>query len=290
MKKRLFTFAVAILLCSSLSGQDFISSEKKWNVRITGLDIGGIVFHTEIFQIHGDTVVNSLTYDIIWASFDSLSTWQYQGLLREDSNIVYYIPPGGYEGVLYDFNLKGGDTAYVTNFFCNDIPIYVIDVDTVEHLGVSRKRWLLGEDGYVQESWIEGIGSLYGPLHTRFMYCIVCPAWDLLCYSNNDQLEYMMSGQTDCYQSTVGIAEQIDDSGFVIYPNPIRRGNSMYIKTNSVPSNISIYNASGLLVKTLRTVNDTTTRLETANLASGLYLITVTTSDSKINTQKILIR
>ena len=84
-------------------------------------------------------------------------------------------------------------------------------VEAVDYFGISRKRWLLGEDGYVQESWVEGIGSLYGPLYTKFEYCIVCPFWELLCYHYNDTLNYIMNGQTDCYQNTVGIDEKIGD-------------------------------------------------------------------------------
>jgi hypothetical protein len=244
---------------------------------------------TEIFFIDGDSVVNSVNYNKIWVSYDSLLTWHYQGLLREVSNIVYYIPPDGNEGILYDFNLEIGDSAYINNLFCSDIPIYVVDIDTVEYFGVSRKRWLLGENGYVQESWVEGIGSMHGPLYTKFEYCIICPVWNLLCYHNNDTLEYIMNGYTDCYQTSVGIIEEYDDTGFAIYPNPIRKGSSIYITTNSVPSNISVYNSSGILMRSLNSTTDTKIKIETNIFKPGLYLITITSSDDKVKTQKILV-
>jgi len=286
MKQRIIIIGLTILMNLSLFGQDFISSDKQWNVRLTGW---AGVFSTEIYVIDGDSVINSLIYNKIWASFDSLSTWQYQGLIREDSNIVYYIPPNGNEGILYDFNLEIGDTAYVTNVFCSDIPIYVIDIDTVEYNGISRKRWLLGEDGYVQESWVEGIGSLYGPLHTKFEYCIVCPFWELLCYHNNDTLEYIMYGQTDCYQNTVGLDENFRESDFSINPNPVKIGSIINIETNSVPNSISIFNSSGLLIKRLSQFRDKIIRIETNDFKPGMYFITIKTNGDRINTQKIMI-
>lgn len=285
MKQKVFSFGLAVILSCSLSAQNFISSTKQWNVMLN--EWAGV--STEIFFIDGDSVVNSLDYNIIWASYDSLSTWHYRGLLREVSNIVYYIPPDGNEGVLYDFNLDIGDSAIVNNVFCSDIPIYVVDIDTVEYFGISRKRWLLGENGYVQESWVEGIGSMHGPLYTRFEYCIICPVWNLLCYHDNDTLEYIRNGYTDCYQTSVGIKENYNETGFAIYPNPIRKGNSIHITTKSAPTNISVYNSSGVLMRSINSINETKVKVETTTFKPGLYLITITSGDDKVQTQKILV-
>lgn len=286
MKQKVIFIGFTILINLSVFGQNFISSDKQWNVRLMGW---AYQYSTEIYTINGDTAINSLIYNKIWVSGDSLSTWQYQGLLREESKVVYYIPPNGIEGVLYDFNLEIGDTAYVNNIFCSDIPIYVIDIDTVDYFGISRKRWLLGEDGYVKESWVEGIGSLNGPLHTNFEYCLICPSWNLLCYHNNDTLEYIMDGNTDCYQSTVGINEGHQEIGIVIYPNPIRKGGNIYIETNSIPKNINIFNSVGLLVKNIVSIIDTKIQVETNDFEPGLFFITITTKKNRIITQKILI-
>ncbi len=286
MKQRVIIIGLTILMNLSLFGQDFISSDKQWNVRLTGW---AGRFSTDIYVIEGDTIVNSLNYNIIWASSDSLSTWQYQGLLREDSNIVYYIPPNGDEGVLYNFNLEIGDTAYVNNVLCSDIPIYVIDIDTVEYFGISRKRWLLGEDGNIRESWVEGIGSLNGPLHTKFEYCMVGPFWELLCFHNNDSLEYIMYGQTDCYQNTVGIEEINGKNKIFIKPNPVIKGNPIEMEMNFVPVKIDIFNSSGMLIQRLTSFQNQIMKIETNDLETGLYLIKVTNQENKIQTSKIII-
>ena len=286
MKQKVFFIGFAILMNLSVFGQNFISFDKQWNVRQTGW---GGSFSTEIYIIDGDTAINSINYNKIWASFDSLSTWQYQGLLREDSNIVYYIPPNGVEGVLYDFNLEVGDTAYINNVFCSDIPIYIIDIDTVNYFGITRKRWLLGGDGYAQEFWIEGIGSQHGPLHTKFMSCIVCPVWELLCYHDNNTLEYIMYGQTDCFQKTIGIEEITGKNKILIMPNPVKKGASIEIKMDFIPANIDILNSSGNLVQRLTSIQNETIKIETNDLETGIYLLKVTNQENKIKTLKIII-
>lgn len=286
MKQRAIVIGITILMNLSLIGQNFISPNKQWNVRLSG----GIGLTTEIFKIEGDSLLNSTSYSKIWVSFDSLFTWKYQGLLREDSNIVYFIPPNESEGILYDFNLNVGDTVIVNNIFCNDIPVTIIGIDTVEYFGISRKRWAIGEDGYVNEFWVEGIGSLNGPLYTRFGYCIICPVWELLCYHYYDTLEYIMYPETDCYQSTVGINDKFGEveNDFVIKPNPVVRGTTLYLEIATEPISIDIHNSSGVLIKTINT--DYNNGIETNTLLPGLYFITIKTKDNSIRTKKLLIQ
>jgi len=135
MTKSIITFAVAVLLCFSVAAQDFISPVKQWNVRLAALG-----YSTEVFKIAGDSLVEGTSYNKIWVSYDSLTTWVFQGLLREASDVVYYMPPGHSEGVLYDFNLGVGATAMVRNIFCGDedIPITVIHMDTVAYFPLIR--------------------------------------------------------------------------------------------------------------------------------------------------------
>ena len=286
MKKTLFTIGLTFLIGFTLSSQDFISEDKQWNVRLFSFGT-----YTEVFKIEGDSTFNSLNYKKIWMSGDSLASWYYKGLLREESNVVYYVPPNTSEGVLYDFNLEIGDTTYVKNAFCGDeeIPIYVVDIDTVEYFGIPRKRWHLGENGYTEEFWVEGIGSLFGPLYTNYDYNVVCPVWDLLCYHKDDELLYILPGQVDCFQGTVGVEsiKELDDIS--IKPNPVKKGNTIYLETNSVPNSISIFNSSGLLIKRLNQIRDKIIRIETNDFKPGMYFITIQTIGGRIKTQKIMI-
>ena len=288
MKQRIIFIGLTILMNLSLFAQNFISPNKQWNVRLSG----GYGYTTEIFKIEGDSLVDSISYNKIWVSSDSLATFTFQGLLREESNIVYYIPPDLSVGVLYDFNLEIGDTTSVKNIFCGNevIPITVVNIDTVDYFGVSRKRWQLDSYGGSDEFWVEGIGSLNGPLYTKYWYCIVCPVWELLCFHNNDTLKYIMPYETDCYQNTIGVNENDDNNNFYIKPNPINRGNAIYIKTNTIPNSISIFNSSGLLIKKLTQNRDKTIKIETNDFKSGIYLISISTNEDRVKTQKLMIK
>ncbi|MDP2236560.1 MAG: T9SS type A sorting domain-containing protein [Bacteroidales bacterium] len=286
MKKNLKIIGLAVLISFSVHGQNFISTEKQWNVMLTAFPLSNT---TEIYKINGDSTVNFIVYSKIWASFDSLATWYFKGLLREESNIVYYIPPSGAEGILYDFNLEIGDTTYINNVFCSDIPIYVIVIDTVEYFGTSRKRWLIGENGIVDEIWVEGIGSLNGPLYSKYWNCIICPVWELLCFHENDTLKYMKPFETNCYYSTVGVAEKAIENDFIVSPNPAKKGNDISLETTSKMLSISVFDVTGRLVKTLNPLHVNKINIETSNFEPGLYLITVATEREKIMTRKILI-
>lgn len=286
MKINLIVVGIAILMRFSASGQNFISSDKQWNVRLSGFPTS---FSTEINVINGDSMVGMHVYQKIWTSFDSLATWHFQGLLREESNTVYFIPPGGSEGLLYDFNLTTGDTTYVSNIFCGEVPIYIIDVDTVEYFGTPRKRWHIGDSGYVGEYWIEGIGSLNGLLYTNYSYCIACPVWELLCYHENDTLKYIMPNETYCYQNSVGIGENNGEAGFSVSPNPVRKGHAISVETRSETYGISVINSAGQLIKTIYPGKDHKVSIATNNLEPGLYFIIVATDAKMMLRRKILV-
>lgn len=285
MKIKILVIPFLMLLSISLSAQDFVSENKQWNVLLEGFG-----FTTEIFWIEGDSMVNSTSYKQIWVSYDSLSTSLFQGLVREADNKVYYVPPNMNEGVLYDFNLEIGDTTSVNNIFCGNqgVPITVIDIDFVEHFGITRKRWHIGDEGYVQEYWLEGIGSLNGPLYTKYWYCIVCPIWELLCFHSNDTLEYIMPGSMSCYYNPVGVNEGIEEVDIFIRPNPVKKGNPIIIETTSFPNSISIYNITGAIVKSIIPNNETSHTIETNNLKSGVYFLSVDLN-GQTKTHKILV-
>jgi len=227
VKTFILTLLVAVILVFLFIrfafGQVIVSEANRWNVLNTGYPgyLG-----TETYKIEGDSSYNGQIYKIIWLTYDSVDAgWMYQGLLREEGNKVLYIPlytSTGEEGLLYDFSLTTGDTCEVVNMFCGDgtVEIIITGIDTVEYFGIERKRWHLKEDYNMQEYWIEGIGSILGPLHTKYYMCIVCPTWDLLCFHHNDTLLFRMPGADRCFMTNVGISEKNTVDDISIYPNP----------------------------------------------------------------------
>jgi hypothetical protein len=286
MKKHLLLFAMALLMGVSVVAQGFVSTYKQWNVLLQSF--GGVT--TEIFKIQGDSVVDGTAYSKIWVSMDSLVSLQFMGLLREADNIVYYMQPNFTEGVLYNFNLQVGETALVRNFFCYeyDIPVTVIALDTVEYFGVERRQWLLQNEEFY-ETWVEGIGSLSGPLYTMFEACIVCPMWELLCYHENDILLYQKPFATTCYGTSVGIEEPTAVNPVIISPNPVKRGDNLTIKTPGTSGQINICNSSGMLVHSFLYSDNPVFTITTEGMASGLYFVTTTTPTNKRSAVKLVV-
>jgi len=285
MKKLILLIGLALFYLIPSKAQNFISEDVQWNVRLLAF---GSVPSTEIFRIQGDSAHNFHEYKKIWVSYDSTISWVYQGLVREEANIVYYVPPNFSEGILYDFNLEIGDTAYIKNVFCVDTEVEVIiqDIDTVTYFGVQRKRWLV--DDMMQEYWIEGIGSQFGPLYSLYYKCIICPQWDLLCYFKNDLLFYIMPGQTKCFVTTVGVETENSYDDIIITPNPVIRGEAITIKTAANIHALRIFDSSGHISFIMTDVKSETI-INTTQFKSGVYLLKLETANKKVVTEKIII-
>lgn len=107
------------------------------------------------------------------------------------------------EILYYDFSLEVGDS--VTFSDCN-IQATCISVELVMMAdGVSRKHITVEEmGGWYQELWIEGIGSLNGPIAPGAFFCIA--DWDpfLQCFYNNQNLVFTTpNAQDPCAETSV---------------------------------------------------------------------------------------
>lgn len=291
MKKALLFVWILFLTCLNLTGQNFISEDKQWNVRLSFF----ASYSMEITKISGDTIINSQTYQCIWSSYDSLVSWTYMGALREEGSRVYYIPPASLtnqEGLLYDFSLNVGDTASITNYFCEGsiVPVVVSDIDTLVFNGVHHRRLHLEVPGHwLEVAWLEGIGSLKGPLYGLFEYCIVCPDWDLLCYFDNDTLMYQMPLANKCWDAHIGINEPENTARLTISPNPVSRGDVVTVTTSLIPESIAIFNSAGMVVRSFGVSSSDQLKIETDNLPPGLYFIRLAASDSRTLTTRVIV-
>ena len=93
------------------------------------------------------------------------------GYFREDGEKYYFTPTGSEEEfMLYDFGLQKGETVKIYDEFYwrqkkdNEEYIHnVTDVETItDSKGIQRKKITLDNN----EVWIEGIGSMFGLLHS----------------------------------------------------------------------------------------------------------------------------
>lgn len=288
MKKYLLILLLSILSLTT-HAQNFVIPTNQWNVSVY-MNFGGT--YTEIFKILGDSVVGSISYKKVFVSYDStLTNLTYKGLLREESNKVYYIPENNNtEGLLYDFNLNAGDTALIISdwigmqepkeFICQS-------VDSINYNGAYYKRWNFS---FPFDQWIEGIGSIIGPLYSSINTHVSDLFFTLLCFSQNDNLLYMDPNATKCFYSTVGINDLDKEANINLFPNPIQSGQSIKVKSKYSIQNIEIYNAVGMRLAAQFTVQGETATINTANLPNGIYLFRVSAEDNLTFVKKVIVK
>jgi len=288
MKTNIYLTIVMLIMGSSLFGQQFVTDQNSWNVMSTLYPEGGT---TEIYKMEGDTVIDSRSYVKIWASLDSLETWQPKGFLRQDSLVVWYRSPDDTtDYLLYDFNLNTGDSASIVNVFCEPgqtINVYVQSSDSVEYSGVKYKRLHLVDEMGFEDYWLNGIGSLSGPLYSMYGSLIVCPEWDLLCFHHADTLVYQNENENSCWVVGIDEYKQVEAS---LKPNPVEKGEPFNIETTGKINNITLYDASGRLIKTVHPVNRENALIQTTDLKRGFYLLKIATEKKRVGTCKLLVK
>jgi hypothetical protein len=284
MKNFLLASALILFMLQS-SAQGFVDPANQWNVMST-INFGGSA--TDIIKINGDSVVGSHSYKKIISSSDSLDTWNYLGLVREEANKVYYIRDGATgEGLLYDFNLGAGDTASIVSYSCPNPIIYQCSyTDSITNSGKRYK--IIYFDSPFGEIWIDGVGSFYGPLNSGAADCMADLWFMLLCFHRNDVLLYMDETVTHCYINTVGISESVKESGLSLLPNPVIRGQMLLIKSDINVERIELYTMAGQKLISTEGASKIAS-VATVDLAPGMYCVKIFTNNHVVNNRKIIV-
>ena len=290
MKKSLLSLAAFFVMAASLTAQNFVSTDNQWNVLLTALGMGGITTTTEIYFLEGDSVHIAKNYKVMWVSYDSLVSGNYAGLVREAGDRVYYVPPNSNsEGLLYDFALEAGESTWIRNIFSFDdsVQVTILEVDTVEYMGVERRR--LAIEGINYDFWIKGIGSTMGPVHSQYEYFVVCPSWELLCFHHQNELLYIMPNMDECWLNTVGI-DELSEQEIVLSPNPVLSGQAIRIQSPVKFVSIKIINNTGAVVYEHHNQASYEMNLATGSLNPGIYLLEIQTAKGRKLIRKILVR
>ena len=282
MKKHLLILTISIFSLVA-NGQNFVNPANQWNVSGSE-NFGGI--STEIFRVFGDSVIGNKSYNKIFVTYDSTMTnWSYNGLLREDSNKVYFISQyGNAEGLLYDFSLNAGDTTHIISAWMPEPQEFICQsVDSIIYNGTIYKRWNFS---FPDEQWIEGIGSTEGPLYSGASAYVFDLWFSLLCFHKNDTLLYMQPNITQCYYSTVGLTYDIQKGSISIYPNPISSGN-LNIDGTKI-NTIKILGALGNVISSAVVKSGNHYEVSFENQPTGVYFIQVTFSNNESTVEKII--
>lgn len=283
--RNLSIFIFLLLISHSAYCQLFDDAGNQWNVRIGD---AWSSYSTKIFKYEGDTLIDTMIFRKMYSANDSSSNayWEYRGAVREWEGKVYGCTRGRYnEGLLYDFTLNTGDTAYVINEYCEE-PFEVVctATDSTAINGNYRKTFSFT---FPYGQWIEGIGSLAGPLFFGYDLCITDVFSDLLCFYNAENLLYLNPDAGSCYETNVGVAQVSERDIFSIYPNPAATRISLRTgQLTGTDTRIELINAQGSVAGSFLS---NPAYIDVSDLPDGIYLIRLATEKS-IQTRKLIIR
>lgn len=258
------------------------------------------VFH-EQFLINGeDTIINSKKYSKLYYyttpefNFDSAICI---GGIREEDKKVYYqsisdiksqktpnINTSG-EVLLYNFNLKLGDTVRVDNII-TETPLILEQIDTITLANVQRKKYTFLPNHTI---WIEGIGNTRGLLFTSGDTPSNGSNSVLKCFHLNNELVYMNNNFEECYPSTKLIKTK--ESTLNLYPNPVNIGENIILEANTHnrECKIQLYSSNGLQLKGKTHISEEKITIQTNELSSGIYFIKLINKSSH-KTKKIIVK
>jgi hypothetical protein len=290
-----------IIICSGFFNralsQSFLKENKIWSIyECSDTDIPGQPQpqpKTKYFKFEGDTLINSQSYKKTFYSYNIDGPYHMlSSLFREENNIVYEISVFNHdESISYDFNLKKGDFYYQPwDQESFDHP-YVVDSVVVRNiLGTDRKHWYFSVaesegDGYIAEIWIEGIGSLTGPL-TPIGWDLVGEIEELICVHEGDVQIYQNPNFSGCEVNSNSVTV-LEKNKQLININLSGEG-MLHIKLqNEKVGEIQIYSLEGKQLLNQKITNNET---ELCVPSNGILLYYFVTEKGEIQTGKVLVK
>ena len=288
--KKIFTilFIASLNLVSGQNPIYFTDTNAAWNVAFTyphgNLQYPNFVETiTKIYGYIGDTLIGNVTWNKLYCTTDSsfMSGFTYLGNIREENGQVFYMDTTSIIDTLYDFNLQAGDSVYY-NF--EDVGITYLKVTLVDDLeigGGHYKRIHFGDPQFfpffLNEVWIEGIGSIHGPLfpHSPMLFTDEYPLYlDLTCYKVNDSVLWDNEDYDECYIMIVLSVNEIGMEEVNIYPNPVT--NELIIQ---LPDHLKgeyrcfVYDLLGQKVIQQSCFETIPLRLNISSLKKGCYIL-----------------
>lgn len=217
------------------------------------------------YKINGtDTFFNGHTYrplNSVYLREDTLSGKVYKVDFSDSSEIVFY-----------DFSLVMGDSA-LSKVVADSELVFVTDISTVNIGGELRKQITFsppGDSPLCNDRWIEGVGSIFGPLGPE-VYIYDCWHYEayLTCYRDTNTTLY-----GDC--TPIGIGEigsqPLDAPNIKIWPNPV--SDVLHINASEKIFHVDIRDATG---RKMKCNADAWGNVNTSGLAEGLYFAQIKT-------------
>jgi len=277
----------------------FINQDATWNVARTYPDGNQdnpsfVATTTTVYGFSGDTLIDDELWDKFYFTSDSnfVVGLTYVGCMQEAGGIVVFMDTTNVVDTLYNFNLDVGDSVFY-DFGIVGIYLKIETIDSIEIDGQSFKRFYFDEPilGFVDinEIWIQGIGSVHGPLFPAYPKAFAQEYPDsliLTCFKIENQVIWDNPNYDACYINIVLSVDELHISNFKIYPNPAQ--NQLFITSESgiKINEVNIYNQLG---QNVLHQNHYDGSVDVSSLMPGIYFVEVVVGVDQIR-EKLIIR
>ncbi|MCX6257795.1 MAG: T9SS type A sorting domain-containing protein [Bacteroidia bacterium] len=306
MKILIFLLLIISVNCLGQSSISFVDTNATWNVAktfpaATQQYPDFVSTLTKIYGYKGDTLINGVLWSKMYftpdSDFSASSNLTKAGYLRTANNLVFYMDTLFNQDTIYNFNLHSGDSVKYDIGEAYSY-LFVTNLDSIIIDGNYHKRFFFSEPimgfSILKEIWIEGIGSVHGPLFPAnpVLFSTEIPdSLFLTCYKINDTVFWNNQNYNDCYINIVlSIHEFRETSGNIfLFPNPFSTETTLQTDKFLNDATLTIYNSTGQQVKQINNISGQTITLHRDNLPCGLYFIRLMQDNKIFKTIKCVI-
>lgn len=285
-----FTFLLGLVLPLSLAAQVFPDeSGSAWRGIVYGL--AGPIPVASVMC--GDTTINTIKYTKFYQinyGFDgTFYNSFYRACTRVSGQKVWVIPSGLSEEILlYDFGVEIGDTLHL-QFLDIDavVDYYTESIETILIDGEARKMIRFQTSYGIPDVWIEGIGSIMGPLDRGFFVIDAQPG--LTCYLKEGEVIYKTEETQSCENgltcAIVTSSEEAPQANAIkIFPNPANA--DVWVESEiQGPILVEIFAADGRLISKAAFPDGQMARVNTTAFAPGIYAFKISSKNTRLPAQ-----
>lgn len=289
----------------------FPENNSFWTVVEYSLDKSTSNDFIEVFEINGDSVVNSVTYKKVFKllkdenGIDTLSSLHC--LMRQDVNQkrIYFIRSyldETTEKLGYDFDISIGDTVVLPAFDYYEMGDTIFTVnhylwDSIQlYNGNYRKIYNLYSimNTNYELNIIEGVGDMNSPF-PNIEFWNGFPLSEMLCLTEDNEYIFVQSNDPDasCGFDLIESVSDFRKNPIRYFPNPTFKGVSFIIPSSYFNSDIviSIHSLDGCLIDEYKYANLQTEiiQVDFEVLSGGIYILTLKSNDLTQYVDKLII-
>jgi|GEM_PF-2042687 len=305
-----------LLMASGLSGvsmaqQPFptYADNGTWNVLSCIYGIGVWCGTQSIAYAGSDSVCGEVWSTYSWPSWGmdpGIAYVRNEGqrtLLRRTTNCA------DKQYVLYDFGMEAGDSVYAPmnmDLMEQDTTLFILqDIDTVEILGVERRRFSLLFDRCNETlvntpmQWIEGIGSTMHPLYPVDCLCDFCErSLTLLCYDSSGVQLYVDPVYQTCDTLITAIDERTGGHVDGLHVTNDTGGGALIVSVGQCvlerrrsALSIVLLSSDGRLIRQQRVQAEASSgiRMDVRSVTAGAYVLLLTDGAGRLAGQRVVI-